>query len=63
MNIKEISRNKIFIYGAVGVGAYLVYRGVKKAFGFGTTAVVALQEQGVAEVAKGSRSGSERGLG
>jgi hypothetical protein len=45
MNKKEISRNKIFIYGAVGVGAYLVYRGVKKAFGFGTTAAAALGDQ------------------
>ena len=49
MKIKDITKNlttkKVLIYGAVGVGAYLLYRGVKKALGFSTAAVAALQEQ------------------
>lgn len=49
MKLKDITKNvttkKVLIYGAVGVGAYLLYRGVKKALGFSTAAVVALQEQ------------------
>lgn len=49
MKLKDITKNitqeKLFLYGAIGVGAYFLYKGVKKALGFSTAAVVALQEQ------------------
>lgn len=49
MKIKDITKNlnreKILIYGAVGVGAYFLYKGIRKALGFSTATVVALKEQ------------------
>jgi hypothetical protein len=49
MKIKDITKNvttqKVLIYSAVGVGAYFLYKGIKKALGFSTAAVAALQEQ------------------
>lgn len=49
MKLKDITKNlnkeKILMYGAVGVGAYFLYKGIRKALGFSTAAVVALQEQ------------------
>ena len=45
MNLKEITKNKYFVYGAVGVGAYLLYRGVRKALGFNTTVDAAKKDQ------------------
>ena len=49
MKIKDIAKNvttqKIVVYSALGVGAYFLYKGIKKALGFSTAAVVALQEQ------------------
>lgn len=45
MNLKEITKNKYFVYGAVGVGAYLLYKGVKKALGFNTTVDAAKKDQ------------------
>jgi hypothetical protein len=49
MKLKDITKNvttkKVLVYSAVGVGAYFLYKGIKKALGFSTAAVAALQEQ------------------
>ena len=45
MKLKELTQNKYFIYGAVGVGAYLLYQGAKKLLGFNTSVEAAKSDQ------------------
>lgn len=45
MKINELTKNKYFVYGAVGVGAYLLYKGIKKALGYNTTVDAAKKDQ------------------
>lgn len=45
MNLKEITKNKYFVYGAVGIGAYLLYKGIRKALGLSTAVDAAKKDQ------------------
>jgi D-arabinose 1-dehydrogenase-like Zn-dependent alcohol dehydrogenase len=45
MNLKNITENKYFVYGAVGLGAYFIYKQVRKALGFNTTVDAAKKDQ------------------
>jgi hypothetical protein len=45
MKLNELTKNKYFVYSAVGVGAYLLYKGIKKALGYNTTVDAAKKDQ------------------
>lgn len=45
MNIKELKNNKVVLYGAIGLGAYFLYNGIRSALGFNTTLQAAKDDQ------------------